>query len=88
MMMIENGIKERKKTELTELLHKECVQHVRFAQERCQLFHGRRELLQGLKEKAKESKYVNVPIKVKMPMYYCKINYPEKGTTLSVGFND
>ena len=60
--MIENGITERQKSDFTNPLHKECVQHARFAQDRCQLFHGRKDLLNNLKEKAKNSKYAPIVI--------------------------
>ena len=55
--MITNGITERKKTELTDALHLECVQHLQFAKERCKLFRGRNEILQEVQEKAEKSRY-------------------------------
>ena len=54
--MITNGITERKKTELTDALHLECVQHLQFAKERCKLFRGRKEFLQEVQEKAEKSR--------------------------------
>ena len=54
--MITNGITERKKTELTDALHLECVQHLQFAKERCKLFRGRKEFLQEVQEKAQNSR--------------------------------
>ena len=53
--MITKGITERKKTELTDALHLECVQHLQFAKERCKLFRGRKEFLQEVQEKAEKA---------------------------------
>ena len=49
--MITSGIAERLQTDLTDDLHTECVQHATFAQERCKVFHGRKEFLEHFKNK-------------------------------------
>ena len=48
--MIISGIAERLQTDLTDELHNECVQHATFAQEKCKLFHGRKQFIEVLKK--------------------------------------
>ena len=48
--MITSGIAERLQTDLTDDLHTECVQHATFAQEKCKVFHGRKQFLDVIKK--------------------------------------
>ena len=47
--MIEKGVKEREsRVGSTDPLYQECMQHIRFCQEKCKLFVGREKTLQVL----------------------------------------
>ncbi len=56
LTMIENGMSRRQDTDLTDPLHVECIQHIQFAQQRCQVFHGREGFLKELKQKVMKSR--------------------------------
>ncbi len=49
--MILRGIATKEQTEVKDALHAECIQHIKFAQEKCKVFHGREDFLNKIKDK-------------------------------------
>ncbi len=48
--MILRGMATKEQTEMNNPLHAECIQHMKFAQEKCKVFHGREDFLNRIRD--------------------------------------
>ena len=59
--MIDNGIELKSKQEIKDSLALETMAHAQFAQQKCAMFHGRKDFLESLKAKVadKNNRYIS-----------------------------